>query len=149
MDSYNSFYPLIDENIDILVEEEITDTSLPLAKEIAWDFEHNKPVINNGRFKTVEGNEAIKVWCYKALLTPKFTHEIYSWNYGSEIESLIGTNFTKGHTESELARYIEEALIVNEYITSVYINKCSLEESKLTASITVTTIYESEVIVDV
>ena len=30
MDSYNSFYPLIDENIDVLVNEEITDTDIEL-----------------------------------------------------------------------------------------------------------------------
>ena len=41
----------------------------PTYREIAWDFKKNEPMIENGEFKIVEGNEAIKTWVYIALLT--------------------------------------------------------------------------------
>ena len=69
-----SLFPFISSNI----EEIKVDNSFPLYREIAWDFEKDTPIIQNGDFKIVEGNNAIKVWAYKALLTPRYNHSIYS-----------------------------------------------------------------------
>ena len=38
----------------------------------------------------VEGLEALKVWAYLALQTAERRYYIYSWEYGHDLESLIG-----------------------------------------------------------
>ena len=63
-----SLFPFISNNVD----EVKVENSFPLYKEVAWDFEKDTPIIQNGDFKIVEGNDAIKVWTYKALLTPRY-----------------------------------------------------------------------------
>ena len=50
---------------------------------------------------TVTGKEAVKVWIFKALMTPRFRYEIYTWAYGSEFESLIGQAYTPTLKEAE------------------------------------------------
>ena len=44
---------------------------LPIFKEFAWDFDKDEKVIENGDFKIVERNEAIKVWIYKGEVLPE------------------------------------------------------------------------------
>lgn len=122
---------------------------LPMYREIAWDYENNKPVIENGEFKIVEGNEAIRVWIYKTILTNRFEYEIYSWDYGTEIMDLIGKNYTKNLVEAELKRFIEEALIINPYIIDVNVLETSFKDSLVSAKVQLKTIYEGDVIVNV
>ena len=99
--------------------------------------------------KIVEGNEAIKIWIYKALQTPRYQYEIYSWDYGSELMDLIGKAYTKGLTQSEASRYIKEALLINPYILDVNVISTSFDGDVLSANVRVKTIYEGEVIVNV
>lgn len=131
-----SFFPFINPppNLEALNE-------FPTYKEIAWDFKNNQPVIENGEFKIVEGNEAIKVWIYLSLLTPNKQYPIYSWDYGSEIKELIGKNYTKALTEAETQRLIEECLLINPYITDIQVTDTSFKDSTLTCNVKVTTIY--------
>ena len=136
-----SLFPFISNDDEVKV-----DNSFPLYKEIAWDFKKNIPVIENGDFKIVEGNEAIKVWVYKALLTPRYNYSIYSWNYGSELLGLIGKAYTPSLTKSEAKRYIEEALKINPYILEVNVLDTDFKDGILSADVKIVTIYgESEV----
>lgn len=136
-----SLFPFVS-NID----EVKIDNTFPLYKEVAWDFKRNIPIIENRDFKIVEGNEAIKVWVYKALLTPRYQYSIYTWNYGSELLSLIGKAYTPQLTKSEAKRYIEEALKINPYILEVNVLDTDFKDGILSASIKIVTIYgESEV----
>lgn len=136
-----SLFPFVS-NID----EVKIDNTFPLYKEVAWDFKRNIPVIEKRDFKIVEGNEAIKVWVYKALLTPRYQYSIYTWNYGSELLSLIGKAYTPQLTKSEAKRYIEEALKINPYILEVNVLDTDFKDGILSASIKIVTIYgESEV----
>ena len=113
----------------------------PLYKEVAWDFDKDFPILENGTFKIVEGNEAIKVWVYKAILAQRYNHSIYSWDYGSEVKELIGKNYTKALVEAEAKRLIEECLLINPYILSVDVTSTSFKDSTLTCDIKITTIY--------
>ena len=135
-----SIFPFISHN-----EEEKEVNILPTYYEVAWDYETDNIQIVNGNPVIVEGNEAIKVWCYKTLLTPRYDHYIYSWDHGSELQNLIGKSYSRDLTESEAKRYIEEALSMNPYITEVTINSCVFDGDSLNANITVNTIYEGEV----
>ena len=130
------------------VDEVKLDNSFPLYREVAWDFKKDIPILQNGDFKIVEGNEAIKVWVYKALLVPRYNYSIYSWNYGSELMDLIGKAYTPQLTKSEAKRYIEEALKINPYILDVNVIDTSFRDSILSANVKITTIYgESEVVI--
>lgn len=69
-------------------------TELPLYREVKWDFEKGEPVFRGGEPVVAEGAEAIKTWVWKALVTERARYEIYSWDFGSEVESLIGQPYT-------------------------------------------------------
>ena len=138
-----SLFPFVTYKEDI-----VKNNSFPLYREIAWDFKRDTPIIQNGDFKIVEGNEAIKVWVYKALLVPRYNYSIYSWNYGSELMDLIGKAYTPQLTKSEAKRYIEEALKINPYILDVNVIDTDFKDSVLSANVKITTIYgESEVVI--
>lgn len=65
----------------------------------------------------LDGLEAVKQAAFKILGTPRYHHLIYTTNYGSEMEKLIGMNPT--FVNSEAARMIREALTQDDRITSV------------------------------
>ena len=136
-----SLFPFISNTDDVKV-----DNNFPLYKEVAWDFKRNIPILENRDFKIVEGNEAIKVWVYKAILTPRYNYSIYSWDYGSELLDLIGKAYTPSLTKSEAKRYIEEALLINPYILEVNVLDTDFKDGILSADVKIVTIYgESEV----
>ncbi|MCC0640356.1 MULTISPECIES: DUF2634 domain-containing protein [unclassified Clostridioides] len=114
---------------------------LGLFHEVAWDFEKDEPILENGDFKTVEKNEAIRVWVYKCIKTNKYEHEIYSDDYGTELTDLIGQKYSKGLTESEASRYIKEALLMNPYILQVNVLNTNFKKDVLSADIKISTIY--------
>lgn len=136
-----SLFPFISNTDEIKV-----NNTFPMYKEIAWDFKNNIPILENGDFKIVEGNEAIKVWVYKAILTPRYNYSIYTWDYGSELLDLIGKAYTPSLTKEEAKRLIKEALEINPYILEVEITDINFKDSLLSADIKIVTIYgESEV----
>ena len=136
-----SLFPFISNTDEVKV-----DNTFPMYKEVAWDFKRNIPILENGDFKIVEGNEAIKVWVYKALLTPRYNYSIYTWDYGSELLDLIGKAYTPSLTKEEAKRLIKEALEINPYILEVEITDINFKDSLLSADIKIVTIYgESEV----
>ena len=138
-----SLFPFVTYKEDI-----VKNNSFPLYREIAWDFKRDVPILENGDFKIVEGNEAIKVWVYKALLVPRYNYSIYSWNYGSELMDLIGKAYTPSLTKEEAKRYIKEALLMNPYILEVTVIDTDFKNDLLSADIKITTIYgESEVVI--
>ena len=138
-----SLFPFVTYKEDI-----VKNNSFPLYREIAWDFKRDVPILENGDFKIVEGNEAIKVWVYKALLTPRYNYSIYSWNYGSELMDLIGKAYTPSLTKEEAKRHIKEALEINPYILDVNVVDTDFKDSILRANVKITTIYgESEVVI--
>ena len=134
-------FPIIQPEAEPTVQEK-----LPLCREVAWDFARGIPIYAGGRPVEVTGLEAVTVWIWKALKTARFHHDIYTWDYGCEAESLIGKAFTAQVKESEAVRYVREALAHNPYITDVRQVDVSFQGTKLTISCQVSTIYgEAEV----
>jgi len=117
------------------------DTQLPLYKEVAWDYDAGVPIFANGSPVIVTGAEAVKVWAWKAIKTARYRHDIYTWDFGCEVESLIGQAYTPQVKQSEAIRFIREALEPNPYITSVRQISVDLVGSTLVISCTVNTIY--------
>ena len=114
------------------------ETELPLYREVKWDFEKGEPVFRGGEPVVVEGAEAIKTWVWKALVTERARYEIYSWDFGSEVESLIGQPYTD---ELKRAEAVREALEINPYITEVTAASVDFDNGVLTIDVTVDTVY--------
>ena len=137
----DSFYPFIDfladTNIDIPEDE-----PLPLYREIAWDFKNDHPLIENNEFKIVEMNDAISVWIYHAIKTYRYAFSIYSWDFGCEIDTLLGQHYTPAHTIAEVTRYIADALMINPYILSIDKIIVDFDGDTLQVDVRVITVYE-------
>ena len=116
-------------------------TTLPLAREYAWDFENNDFLLVNGKNSIVTGKEAIKVWIWKVLHTKKKRYQAYTEKYGNELESLINSGLSNKALKSELERYLKEALLVNAYVTGVKDIVINLDGSKAAISFTASTVY--------
>ncbi len=117
------------------------DKQLQLFQEVAWDFEKDEPIIENNDFKIVQGNEAIKIWIYKCIKTNRKEHDIYSWDYGTDLIELIGQKYTKALTEAEAKRYVKESLEKNPYIIEVNVKDSELIGDNLRLAIHCRTIY--------
>ena len=119
-----------------------------LFTEIAWNFEENRPIYKNDMPVIVTGKEAVTVWAWHALQTPRYEHEIFTWSFGNEVESLIGKPLTDELKQSEAARYVSECLMVNPYITDVSDISVAFGNDSVEITCTIKTIY-GEVTLDV
>lgn len=114
---------------------------LPIPREYAWDFQANCFNVVDGKLQVVTRQEAIKIWAMKALKTPRYRYLAYSWNYGHELEDLIGQGLSKEMALSEAKRYIREALLPNPYILEVRNFRINFNESTVQVDCTLATPY--------
>ena len=80
-------------------------------KEYEFDFNNNTLT-----GKILEGKEGLKMWIYKALLTPRYVYPIYSWDYGQDFDELIGQGYEADYIKSEVERRVTECLMINPKI---------------------------------
>lgn len=132
-------YNEIIEPEDLLSED--LEEELPLLKEYDFNFETNSLVYVNGEPKIVEGLAALKVQNKKALLTDKFKFLGYSWNYGCELKTLVGSILSQAALESESRRLAEECLLVNPYNESISEVNVNINGKKVDINIKVKTLY--------
>ena len=134
----DSIFPFIDPQ-----EMEIEETEPPMAREWAWDFEKMDFKIKDGKMYQVEGKEAVKIWLWKLFMTPRYRYLIFDWDYGHELEGLIGQGYTQGYLNSEAERYVREAIEYNlkDYVTDVRNVNVSFDEGTLTIEFTAITPY--------
>lgn len=123
---------------------------LPVFRELAYDVENNRLYRKGGRPYLVEKDEALQIWIYKALKTKRFVWQAYTHAYGSEVEDAIGISNDPDIIDSEIKRYITEALMVNPYLQELSDFQFGHEGDTVTVSFLVTTVYgrfthESEV----
>lgn len=118
--------------MDPLATEPPTN-ELPMAKEWAWDFEKLDFKLKDGKMYQIEGKEAVKIWLWKLFQTPRYRYLIFNWDYGHELENLIGRGYTQGYLNSEAEKYIREAIEHNldEYVTDVRNVNVSFDNGKL------------------
>ena len=91
--------------------------------------------------KIVEELEAVKVWAWLALKTDRYYYQQYSWQYGCEINTLIGKSYSEDLIKTEVSRMIKECLTINEHITDIENFECLVEGDKITASFTIISDY--------
>lgn len=98
----------------------------------------------------VDGIEAVKQACYLILNTQRYDYAIYSWNYGIELNDLMGKS--KNFVYPELERRIKEALLMDDRIDSVRDFEFESIGTKICVTFAVNTVYggfRSEVTIDV
>ena len=132
-----SIFPMIQPIVDETNEVQ----TLPLAREVAWDYENDVPVYRRGEPVTVTGKEAVKVWIWNAIHTERYRYMIYSGAYGSEFHSLIGKAYTPNLKTAEAPRYLRECLLVNPYITAVNNITVEFADARLTVQGAAETVY--------
>lgn len=101
----------LDEELDLDFEIE-TEPSLTYAMKLT--DEENKEDFFVGR---VDDVEAIEQAILKLINTERYEYEIYSWNYGIELQDLFGQQIP--YVMSEVKQRITEALTADDRIESI------------------------------
>ncbi len=118
-----------------------TARQLAIPHDCAIDWATGCPKLRDGRPMEVTGVDAILVWVYHAIKTPRYCWGIFPHSYGCELNALIGRGFSVDATASEITRVITEALEMSDYITSVNVADLTLVEDTVSATVTIQTIY--------
>lgn len=99
-----------DELLEILLDDETEETQPITTYKLDLDK------------KNIQGNitdiESLKQAINKELMTEKYEYSIYSFDYGTELHTLIGMDSYK-YVEIEAKRMIKECLSKYSYIDSV------------------------------
>jgi len=133
-----NIFPFLD--VPPEAEQEVAG-ELPLFREYGWNAEKGDFTMKDGNPVELEGREALRVWIYKALVTERFRYLAYTWDYGSELERLIGSTFSARAKQSEAERYVREALLMNPYIVDIKDMEVSFEGDTLQVQFTAATVY--------
>lgn len=83
--------------------------------------------------------DAMEQAVYKILQTERYQHVMYSWNYGVELEDLIGMPVSQA--EPEIQRRITEALTQDERVKSVDGFSFERKQGKVRVTFTVHTVF--------
>jgi len=74
--------------------------------------------VENDRIrKMTDGLKAMEQFIFKLVNTERYKYPIYNWNYGIELNDLIGKQIL--FCKAEIPRRIEEALSVDDRVISV------------------------------
>ena len=137
-----SLFPFATDEEIALVTPDVTASSI---REYELDFATGRLT---GRIVT--GVDALCIWAYLALKAQRYRWVIYSWQYGEEYTNLIGYSFDADYLYSEVKRYIEECLFINEHITAIEDLTVSQVKEKLYVKFKlVTDVGSKEVAIDV
>lgn len=89
----------------------------------------------------VDGLEAVKQAVYIIMNTERYRYLIHSWDFGIELQDLIGKDMD--YVETELERRIQEALLSDDRISSVEDFSYERQGRKLSVTFTVVCNYGS------
>lgn len=119
-----------------------SQVDLPVFAELDWDFNRNKFRLDrNGAPIRLERIPALKVWIRKALLCARYRYLAYFDDYGLDLEKFQGKVTNDEIESTELFRYVQDALLVNPYITAVANGGVEIDHKIITLTVNVTTIY--------
>lgn len=132
------------ENLEQLSHEETEEVSIDYGREWAYDFETNQFILENGTPIIVTGIEALKIFIIKTLKTARYRYLIHSWEYGCEIEDVLGKTLHKDVLESVIKDMITDALVYDDRIDSITDFKIANVESDVNVSFVVKTSFDEE-----
>ena len=91
--------------------------NVELATEETIETSRTYKITGNRIRGYTDGLDALKQAIYKVLNTERYEYPIYSFNYGIELESLLGKDPI--YVQIELKRRIRECLLRDDRITEV------------------------------
>ena len=91
--------------------------NVELATEETIETSRTYKITGNRIQGYTDGLDALKQAIYKVLNTERYEYPIYSFNYGIELENLIGKDPV--YVQIELKRRIRECLLRDDRITEV------------------------------
>lgn len=100
--------------------------------------------------RAIDQLDAMRQAVYLMLNIERYDNAIYSWNYGIELDNLIGKS--KSYVYPEVERRIKEALLQDDRILTVRDFEFDSKGSAVTVRFTVNTLYggfESEMTINV
>lgn len=101
---------LIPQSDRSLLEVDMKNNIMP-SKTFYIDFESKKIL------GMVDDKKAMEQSIYLMLKTGRYEHLIFSWNYGEEINNLIGK--PKDLAKAELPRLLNECLLADDRISAI------------------------------
>ena len=114
------------------MDEEIVDLALESSKTYR--------VLNGRVVGWIDNKQALRQAVEKLLHTERYMYEIYTDEYGIELQALIGENFDL--VEAEIGRIIKEALLADDRIVSVEnIQATKLDSTSLLITFSVESIF--------
>ena len=116
--------------------EQVESKNNDIYKEYEFDF--NTSQLTG---KILEDKAALKMWIYKALLTKRYIYPIYSWDYGQDLDELIGQGYETDYIKSEIERGVQECLMINEHIKGCSNFEINLINDRLQINFTVDTTF--------
>lgn len=134
---------------ELFLSQNTEKEELPLFTEYAIDLDTLEPLKNDDRLVELNGNEALKVWIFKALKTKRNFYEIHSDSYGNDLDVHIGTVYQESIKNALIISEIKDCLLVNPYILNCYNFELNYnnDDNNLKVSFNVSTVYgESEVL---
>lgn len=114
---------------------------LPLYRDVQMDYEKGCPVWAGGEPVFVTGLEAVRGWAWRAIDTARYQYSVFSWDFGCELEALVGQPYRADTKRSEAERYVREALLVSPYIREVQVTGLTFEGSTVHLTVDMTTVY--------
>ena len=128
--------------IEVAAPTNIADTSIPLLKEYAWDFDKDEIILDkNGKFIIVEGIEALKVRNYLSLKIYKGRFFIYKNKVGTRLKDLIGKS--RNYVSLRVEEMIYEAIVDNVYVTDIENLEINYVNDKVIVNFDVINIYKN------
>lgn len=119
---------------------------LALYTDVQWDPDAGTPVFSGGEPVIVSGREAVSSWAWRAIQTARYQWSVFSWDYGCELEALVGQPYSADTKLAEATRYVREALLVSPYITDVQVEDAAFDGSTLHLTCQFTSIYGKGVV---
>ena len=138
----DSLFPFIQPQI--FDPSDFIEQPLPMYTDVRWDFAQDKPVFLRGKPQFIAGRDAVLSWAWRALHQRRFINEIYTWNYGNELMTLVGQQWQQETKLAEAVRYVRECLLVLPYITEVANVIVSFDNGTIFISCSVHTVYGAQ-----
>ncbi|CAI3372158.1 DUF2634 domain-containing protein [Enterococcus cecorum] len=114
------------------MDEETVDLALESSKTYR--------VLNGRVIGWIDNKQALRQAVEKLLHTERYMYEIYTDEYGIELQALIGESFDL--VEAEIGRVIKEALLADDRIVSVEnIQATKLDSTSLLITFSVASIF--------
>ena len=114
------------------MDEEIVDLQLESSKTYR--------VLNGRVVGWIDNKQALRQAIEKLLHTERYMYEIYTDEYGIELQALIGESFDL--VEAEIGRIIKEALLADDRVVSVEnIQSTKLDSTSLLITFSVESIF--------